>query len=781
MSNLLNSILSNQSIQPSIQAKTPEFTFDADGKVKPLNYKGKLLPSRLFATPKEYAHDLKQDILSIGKAAKGKANDYELGRINDVAMKLGSLGLASYLFIKNPLKLDKAMQFIGFGTFFGGMALWPKLAIQAPLRARTGVDIHQKYIDSQGRKKMLHQDPQYDLTDLYSREDLDTMGEKLKVSDDIHDRDNFIKQRAKKTAIQGNTLWMMSSFVTPILSAMGCKALEEPVGNLIEKGSLISSAINLEKGMGPVQKIKNFFAEKSLQRFLRKNSGKAMTDELISQITQKLGDSANSADISAAIKESLKQMKQKPALSADMVSSAIAGIKDISSEKIAAAMTNPEVASAIESGSVDKVADLLSKAAFDGKRTGRQSQVKSTIKNLINKSIKEQSVSDLTDEVAGKIKGLQSSLLSFSSDRALLDKYLGARVVEKDGTFIARQWNRVCTKVLKILKLNDAELSALANGEISVLDKKFTQLAADSAKYEQAIAEITKLINKYEAQLGNASEGDRSFISKVQAKAHEMCAKAVKGIDSDDLSKVADAIKTSENTIVRNAGERTMGAQSSFYRLLQTFELYKQLDKNAGGDLTSKLTEALKKQGIEPTQTMIDKLLKSCKHILLEAKTTDYTEKLAANNFNLSQNEYKAVMSVLFDTKNKSTQVKRVLEKQFGPEETAKILKGFESYKSQFREKVVNWENPMKSSFADYLLDEATHSPNATERSNLVGSTVKDTIQGCARKMKNTKFWTKMFGISLAVITAATLIIGLTFGRKSKMEKQAEQESKING
>ena len=47
--------------------------------------------------------------------------------------------------------------------------------------------------------------------------------------------------------------------------------------------------------------------------------------------------------------------------------------------------------------------------------------------------------------------------------------------------------------------------------------------------------------------------------------------------------------------------------------------------------------------------------------------------------------------------------------------------------------------------------------------------------------MKNTKFWRKMFGISLAVITAATLIIGLTFGRKSKMEKQAEQESKING
>ena len=259
MSNLINSILTHQINTPGSRVNTPAFTFDTEGKVKPLNYKGTLLPSRIFASPKEYAQDLKKDILSIGKAAKGKANDHELGRINDVAMKLGALGLASYLFVKNPLKLSKAMEFIGAGTFFGGMALWPKLTIQAPLRARTGVDIHQKYIDSQGRKKMLHQDPQYDLTDLYSREDLDKMGEKLKVSENLPDRDSFIKQRAKKTAIQGNTLWMMSAFSTPLISAMACKGLEEPVGNLIEKTNLISSAIKLEKGAGPIQKIKRYF------------------------------------------------------------------------------------------------------------------------------------------------------------------------------------------------------------------------------------------------------------------------------------------------------------------------------------------------------------------------------------------------------------------------------------------------------------------------------------------------------------------------------------------
>ena len=168
MTNLLNTYIANQPInKPATREHTPAFTFDSKGKIKPMPDKGRLLPSRIFGSPIEYVKDLKKDVVNIGRAAKGEANDHELGRINDLAMKLGSLGLAAYLFVKNPLKLNKAMQFVGFGSFFAAMALFPKLFIQAPLRARTGVDIHQKYIDSQNRKKKLLQDPQYDLTDLY--------------------------------------------------------------------------------------------------------------------------------------------------------------------------------------------------------------------------------------------------------------------------------------------------------------------------------------------------------------------------------------------------------------------------------------------------------------------------------------------------------------------------------------------------------------------------------------------------------------------------------------
>jgi len=81
MTNVLNKYIANQPISPVKPAPLPAFTFNSEGKIKPLDDKAKLLPSRIFGSPIEYAKDLKQDVVNIGRAAKGKANDHELGRI----------------------------------------------------------------------------------------------------------------------------------------------------------------------------------------------------------------------------------------------------------------------------------------------------------------------------------------------------------------------------------------------------------------------------------------------------------------------------------------------------------------------------------------------------------------------------------------------------------------------------------------------------------------------------------------------------------------------------
>ena len=66
MTNVLDNIIANQPIRPAKQAPLPAFTFNAEGKIKPLDDKAKLLPSRIFGSPIEYVKDLKQDGFKVG-------------------------------------------------------------------------------------------------------------------------------------------------------------------------------------------------------------------------------------------------------------------------------------------------------------------------------------------------------------------------------------------------------------------------------------------------------------------------------------------------------------------------------------------------------------------------------------------------------------------------------------------------------------------------------------------------------------------------------------------
>ena len=120
MSNKVNMIAANASaktaaLQASLKTK---LNLDKQDKATPVKSEGYMLPSRIFGSPKRYINNLKNDVVTIQKGAMGKANDHELGRLNDLAMKAGSLLLAAYLFTTKPFKTSKAMEFVGFGTFF---------------------------------------------------------------------------------------------------------------------------------------------------------------------------------------------------------------------------------------------------------------------------------------------------------------------------------------------------------------------------------------------------------------------------------------------------------------------------------------------------------------------------------------------------------------------------------------------------------------------------------------------------------------------------------------
>ncbi|MGN1154421.1 MAG: hypothetical protein ACI4S3_10370, partial [Candidatus Gastranaerophilaceae bacterium] len=171
---------------------------NSENLLKPLDGKGYLVENNLLTAPKEFAKDTYYTAKSLKKGIAGKANDHELGKLNDLGLKVGGLMIASYLMTKRSSLKTKAMEFIGFGTFLASMSIWPKVALQWPAQLIHGVNFRKQYVDEQGRKKYFSQDPNYIPFDLMKgkkkSEDLSAHADRLGISKDDKDRIEIAKE-----------------------------------------------------------------------------------------------------------------------------------------------------------------------------------------------------------------------------------------------------------------------------------------------------------------------------------------------------------------------------------------------------------------------------------------------------------------------------------------------------------------------------------------------------------------------------------------------------------
>ena len=223
--------------------------------IKPHSPAGRLIKENIFqsavSTVKNYGNCAKY---FYDAAFKGEGTDYSVGKINDLTVRAGSLGIAGILAATKAFPFAKGMEFVGLATWFGSMALWPRI-IGIPIKAKTGVDINWKYEDSYGRRKPFLQDPQYLAWDLFRHIDkngkynpsapdyeyLNKIGDKLGVPKNIKNRNEAIQDKIRQVGTQGNTLWMLTAGVmTPVISSIVADALQEPLSNGI-------SAIRVKK------------------------------------------------------------------------------------------------------------------------------------------------------------------------------------------------------------------------------------------------------------------------------------------------------------------------------------------------------------------------------------------------------------------------------------------------------------------------------------------------------------------------------------------------------
>ena len=611
-------------ISTSQQKFNTSDNFDTKGRIKPLQDKAVLLPSKIAGSPIEYAKDFTNDVMNIGKAVKGKANDHELGRLNDLFLKAGSLCIAAYLFAKNPMKLGKHMQIIGFGTFFASMALWPTL-IQTLVKARTGVDYQQEYIDSQGRKKYLYQDPQYVLTDLLPREDIDNIGKKLDIDENTEDRDSVIKNEARNVALQANTLNIVTAGpAAPLMAAGSCSVIEKylspyllnkKIDNVKKELFALCSPVRTEEHKKILER-----EDKDFRKFLTTQRSKNLS-EAIPDIMKKFDTLLNKLEMSGLntlFEEELQKLAIPEEINEDFIKNTLK--KDLSTlsedkkrtlQRILSTnyKTIEEKAAAIAKviAEADVNADVKAGKVKRNKQSGEISSRTKQITNTLNDALKKQ-VNALDHEKVEKISSLYNKLYGFYLQKMAMKNYKDAYTKGSE-SYVAMEWDKFTEKILKAMKIdtpfNTADLGKMAQGDSKTIEKKLIELVRRDDFY-QIFNDLLIDVHNFDqvTTKDSINEGVLYHFKKltqedITTAERSNAAEKTFGDFLDGLNvsnNLKTQIKAKRNNIATDFENEIMGVKASFNRFLHSLDVIKQIDN---GDFKIRIRNLLSDESVK--------------------------------------------------------------------------------------------------------------------------------------------------------------------------------------
>ena len=655
--------------------------------IKPLPSNGQLVRNSLFDIPSEIFKDLKYSAKAFAHSVKGKANDNELGHLNDLGMKLGGLTIATYLFSRKFAPLAKSMEFVGLVSFFAAMDIWPKLALQLPAYLIHGFDIRQQYRDNYGTKKPVFQDHQFIPWDLYSDEEINKIGDRLRVPKDMKNRRDFIQEKMRKIALQNNTMWMLTAgFATPIMSALICEALKDPIHNYQDR-KLNKKANELLNHFGKECEKYDFTSKnQALFNLLEDNKGKPITPELFEKISKTLSlgmDSITSAEIKKDLKEVILQKGSNISQKTfeDLSNSLKDVLKNIP-EKDASAII-PTAAEIISKLDDDKKSPIL-----EGETISNQNEFSSYVKafqdaideklrvleqeNPQNPNIKRarfcidrmlqssgsgESVlgkyftaapsSVLTDSSIDQIKEVNKTLNTLHARQRVLNKYAYLKSAQAQETYLANTWNSILDNdMLKTLGITDKEITKTrmdSNLVGNLIREKIEAIVSDDQKYNQVMDKIIEKLNFLESRTEFAryekyaptenpykSFVDRTFneaSGELKSKGMGNTARRLTGYDVPN-SIDTHTLKDLQLSFVR---DRAIGVKSSFYRLLNTLDFFKRvsdlehLDSLKEYKYNDNAGNLIKH--IDFTRQIKEEMIEMSKQLLLSGRSSDYAVK----------------------------------------------------------------------------------------------------------------------------------------------------------
>lgn len=524
---------------PNVNATMDSFDIETDKLVKPLDGKGHLVNDSLLNAPKEFVRDSVYTTKAFADGVRGKANDHQLGKLNDLGLKIGGLAIATYLMTKKSTPKTKAMEFIGFGAFLASMALWPKIALELPARIIHGFNYRKQYIDDQGRKKEVGLDPNYMPFDLYKgdrkSEDLDVIGDRLGIKRDIPNRHEAIQENMRKICVQNNTMWMLTAGIaTPIMTALACNKAEQFITPLAEKYSnkKVNESIDqvdayLSGTLNSDDKLK--YERQTLK--IKPAEGKTLEPEPVIGLLEKLKGKILQKEDITSIADTLAA-----GFDAEMKDAARTDITGLlgGERYIANANTAEELANSIHSTILSKDSALAEKLPAEKiKKAASEGIIKGAVRDMLT------SVGiDIIDK--SEYKGSRVSTNFKCKELDNID-FFAETEATKDMSPVERLAHNIKNIVTKVNNSNPSE--DFIPG-MSDLEKSNRTLKAQIDAKLQADAE-TIARNFYEGNLA-ISEGREEYVRESISKLYSES--ATRGPKHKKLfASISDIIKSSEN------------------------------------------------------------------------------------------------------------------------------------------------------------------------------------------------------------------------------------------
>lgn len=811
--------MQGQNVQ-SAQKPKPDFDIERELNnrtfIKPLPSKGRLLNGNIFNAPAIMVKDAVYDVKAFKHAMQGNANDHELGKLNDVGLKLGGLAIAGYLFTKKQTPVTKGMEFVGLASFLASMAIWPKLAIQLPAYLIHGVNVQKQYEDSFGRKKSFYQDPQFIPWDLYSDKEIDKMGNRLRVPKDIPNRRDAIQEKMKKIAIQNNTLWMLTAgFATPVMSALICNQTEPYLAKWLnnrknKKADLILT--NLDEHS---KKYDTHNATNNIENQIKLHAGKPITEEVINSVADAFDgmDSVTaesfkadlrelmtsnthtiSKDSTKAISKNLKDIFKGKPISKDAVDVIIPNENDMFN----IFKENNFIKTDADDKELKAISDKILLAVKKNIETYNQNRPEAEqldfeyIKKLIRshkvnehpiKSVLNNSTSaTFSQEIQANLRNIAKAFDAFNAKTNALNEYAVTKVGSAPETVIANYWNNISKDLLTTLGISPKEIEKVRfdrnlTGEL--LRNKIESIVSDDATYKKVMKDLVAKVASLDSEIKPSDITTynekvdtlfNEFGEFLKDKQFSNTAKAIAGVNNNDN------VGTLKNIQKSFVSERLSGVKSSFYRLINTLDFYRRIAKNVNS------IDILKQYPREVREELIE----LCKIITLQGHSSDNATKfymlrnphpsddmsdIVVKNGKI-ENKYfgKGAVNTTTDIPNDKFFYQRAMQLMFGDKmdkETTEILEG-----SIIKPNVTEYrENVVKIIGGENYFAKPRHRISPV---NDAGSEFKFLLTGIApdelffkagQQAFNTRKWLKIFGAFGGVLLGVTVLAQFFFGK----------------